>query len=72
MEEVSLLALVDVLDDASLSPYERLYAADRAVRMGHAELLLPTMKRVYRSESDRVLRTGLHCLLWVWFGPPLS
>jgi len=72
MELVSLEALVDVLDDTSLSPYERLYAADRAVRMGHAERLLPTMKRVYRSESDRVLRTGLHCLLWVWFGPPLS
>lgn len=72
LEEASLLALVDVLDDATLSPYERLYAADRAVRMGHAELLLPTMKRVYRSESNRVLRTGLHCLLWIWFGPPLS
>lgn len=70
--EVSLGALVQILDDPTRSPYERLYAADRAVRMGHAELLLPTMKRVYRSESDRVLRRGLHCLLWVWFGPPLA
>lgn len=71
-EVESVQALVDVLDDASRSPYERLYAADRAVRMGHAEVLLPVMKRVYRSESDRVLRRGLHCLLWVWFGPSLA
>ncbi len=71
-EVESLQSLVDVLDDSTRSPYERLYAADRAVRMGHAELLLPVMKRVYRSESDRVLRRGLHCLLWVWFGPSLA
>ena len=42
---------------------ERLYAADRAVRMGHSERILPGLKRVYRSESDGVLRPGLHCLL---------
>jgi len=72
MELESLEALVDVLDDPSRSPYERLYASDRAVRMGHAEVLLPVMKRVYRSESDRVLRTGLHCLLWTWFGPSIA
>ena len=71
-EVESLQSLVDVLDDSTRSPYERLYAADRAVRMGHAELLLPVMKRVYRSESDWVLRRGLHCLLWVWFGPSLA
>lgn len=68
----SLDYLVSILDDPSLSPYERLYAADRAVRMGHSERLLPTMKRVYRSETNRVLRQGLHCLLWIWFGPSIA
>ena len=72
MEPESADLLVDVLDDPARSPYERLYAADRAVRMGQAERVVPTMKRVYRSETDAVLRPGLHCLLWIWFGPPLS
>ena len=40
--------------------------------MGHSERILPGLKRVYRSESDGVLRPGLHCLLWIWFGPPLG
>lgn len=70
LESVDLL--MSIVEDPSRDPHERLYAADRAVRMGHSERILPGLKRVYRSESDGVLRPGLHCLLWIWFGPPLG
>ncbi len=65
-------ALLAVIDDEGRSPYERLYAAGCVVRMGRSEHALPVLKRVYRSTNDPVLRPGLHCLLWVWFGPPLG
>lgn len=64
--------LVAVVDNDELNPHERLYAADRLVRMGRSDEALPTLKRVYRTSTSAVLRPGLHCLLWVWFGPPNS
>ena len=64
--------LAGILEDTTRSPYERLYAADRMLRMGKPAELLPIMKRVHRSTTDPVLQPGLHCLLWIWFGPPLE
>ena len=71
-EESSLDCLLGVIEDGSLSPYERLYVADRVVRMGQSERVVPVLKRIYRSDSGSVLRPALHCLLWVWYGPALS
>lgn len=69
-EDDSFEVLAGILQNDSLSPYERVFTADRMLRMKLPERLLPIMKRVYRSTQDPVLRDGLECLLWVWFGPP--
>ena len=68
----SLLAIAAVIDDDTKAPQERLYAADRALRMGKHERLAPLLKRIYHNTSDPVLRPGLHCLLWAWYGPALA
>ncbi|MEM9380912.1 MAG: hypothetical protein AAGB93_13245 [Planctomycetota bacterium] len=68
----SLDVLLAIIDDEARSPYERLYAADRAIRMGDSERVVPVLKRIYRGDAPPVLTGGLHCLLWIWFGPPLS
>ncbi|MEM8712635.1 MAG: hypothetical protein AAGG01_16920, partial [Planctomycetota bacterium] len=62
--------LLGIVDDATKSPFERLYAADRLLHMGMPDRVLPVLKRVYRTTSDDVLHPGLNCLLWAWFGPP--
>ncbi|MEM9799853.1 MAG: hypothetical protein AAGA20_05965, partial [Planctomycetota bacterium] len=56
--DASVDALIAIVDDETLSPYERLYAADRAIRMGHSDRVLPVLKRVYRGSTDPVLRPG--------------
>ncbi|MEE2940401.1 MAG: hypothetical protein VX460_08455 [Planctomycetota bacterium] len=67
----SFEVLLGIIEDESRSSEERLYAADRALRMAHNIRLLPVLKRIYRGTSDPVLRPGLQCLLWSWFGPPV-
>lgn len=67
----SFEVLLGVIEDSSRASEERLYAADRALRMSHNIELLPVLKRIYRGTSDPVLRPGLQCLLWAWFGPPV-
>ena len=64
--------LLGIVEDDSKSGFERLYAADRLLRMGRPEEVAPVLKRVYRTTADTVLRPGLECLLWAWFGPALS
>ncbi len=61
--------LLGIVEDESKSGYERLYAADRLLRMGRPEEVVPVFKRAYRTTSDMILRPGLECLLWAWFGP---
>lgn len=70
-EEESFACLLGIIEDEARAPEERLYAADRALRMGHTPRLLPALKRIYRGSTDPVLRPGLQCLLWAWFGPPV-
>lgn len=64
--------LLGIVDDESKSGFERLYAADRLLRMGRPEEVVPVFKRVVRTTPDPVLRPGLECLLWAWFGPPVG
>ncbi|MEM1449637.1 MAG: hypothetical protein AAF957_04735 [Planctomycetota bacterium] len=68
----SLDSLLKVIDDEARSPYERLYAADRAIRMGDSERVVPVLKRIYRGDPAPALKGGLHCILWIWFGPPMT
>lgn len=68
----SFEVLRGIIEDESRAPEERLYAADRALRMAHNVELLPVLKRIYRGTNDPVLRPGLQCLLWAWFGPPVT
>ncbi|QDV07376.1 hypothetical protein Poly30_29000 [Planctomycetes bacterium Poly30] len=68
----SLSILLNILEDETKSGFERLYAADRLLRMGQPERVLPVMKRIHRTSGDQVLRSGLNCLLWAWFGPAVT
>lgn len=70
-EEASYQLLLSIVEDESRSPYERIFAADQTLRMGKNERFLPVLKRLNRSTTDRVLKPGVHCLLWAWFGPPV-
>ncbi len=70
-EEVSYDLLVSIVEDETKSPFERLFAADQTLRMGKNERFLPVLKRLNRTATDRVLKPGVHCLLWAWFGPPV-
>ncbi len=64
--------LLGIVDDESKSGFERLYAADRLLRMGRPEEVVPVFKRVYRTTTDPILKPGLECLLWAWFGPAVG
>ena len=57
-----------LVDDESIHPYERLYAADRAIRIGPASRVAPALKRAYQACTDPRLRPALQCLLWTWYG----
>lgn len=70
-EEDSFEVLLGIIEDETRSSEERLFAADRALRMAKNVRLLPVLKRIYRGTSDPILRPGLQCLLWAWFGPPV-
>ena len=71
-EDDSFDVLAGLVEDEARSSYERLYVADRMLRMKKPARLLPLLKRVYRTSTDPVLQPGLACLLWAWFGPPLE
>lgn len=60
--------LMGLVDDESIHPYERLYAADRAIRIGPASRVAPALKRAYQACTDPRLRPALQCLLWTWYG----
>lgn len=64
----ALEVLLGVATDAALDPHERLYAAERLLYMGHAARVAPVLKATYWESTDPVLRPGLQCLLWIWYG----
>lgn len=70
-EDDSFEVLLGIIEDETLAPEERLFAADRTLHMAKNRRLLPVLKRIYRGTSDPILRPGLQCLLWAWFGPPV-
>ena len=66
--DASREVLLGIVQDTALNPFERLYAADRLVRVGPAKVVAPILKRVYKETTDAVLRPALQCLLWTWYG----
>ena len=61
-------SLFALLDRPQVDAYVRLYAADRLTHMGPAGEVAPRLKRIYLASQEEVMRTGLQCLLWVWYG----
>jgi hypothetical protein len=61
-------ALEGILDDPATSPYERVFAASRLIRLGPSAEVAPFLKRVYLASTDPLARPALQCLLWVWYG----
>lgn len=60
--------LLGVVTDPALDPHERLYAAERLLHMRATLRVAPVLKSVYWESTDPILRPGLHCLLWTWYG----
>lgn len=61
-------ALLGILEDEALDPYERLYAADRLLRLGPASRVAPVLKRVYLACAHATVRPAMQCMLWTWYG----
>jgi hypothetical protein len=66
-DDLAREALLQVCEDPQLSPYERLAAADRLVRIGPASQIAPRLKRVAYALEAKDARAALHCLLWEWY-----
>jgi hypothetical protein len=47
---------------------ERLYAAERLIRLGPSATVAPLLKRVPSSFRNPAARRALQCLLWRWYG----
>jgi hypothetical protein len=60
--------LLGVVTDAARDRHERLYAAERLLHMGASNRVAPVLKAIYWESTDPVLRPGLQCLLWAWYG----
>jgi len=60
--------LLELVSDTKRDVHERLFAAERLLYMGAAPQVAPALKAVYWETTDAVLRPGLHCLLWNWYG----
>lgn len=60
--------LLGVVTDDTRDRHERLYAAERLLHMGASDRVAPVLKAIYWESTDPVLRPGLQCLLWVWYG----
>ena len=67
-EDASREALLGIVQDPTQNPYERLYAADRVIRIGPASVVAPILKQVYKECTHVVVRPALQCLLWTWYG----
>lgn len=69
-DELARRALLDVAENATLAPLERLFAAYGAIRVGPSSEVAPRLKRVafgLRESDESLARKGLQCLLWIWY-----
>jgi hypothetical protein len=69
-DELARTVLLELVEQGSRSPYERLFAASCVIKVGPSWEVAPRLKRVAFSmqgpgESDA--RVGLQCLLWQWY-----
>ncbi len=56
-----------VLADASRD-HERLFAADRLVKLGPTQVVAPVLKRACLRIEDPLVRPAFQALLWTWYG----
>lgn len=69
-DELARVALLELAEQDSLSPYERLFAASCVVKVGPSWDVAPRLKRVafsMQAPGDSEARVGLQCLLWQWY-----
>ncbi|MEZ6017468.1 MAG: hypothetical protein R3F49_20305 [Planctomycetota bacterium] len=67
-DPAAIEVLLEAFTDATRSPYERLYVAERLLNMRATTRIAPILKSVYWESTDPILRPGLQCLLWIWYG----
>jgi hypothetical protein len=67
-EPASLEVLLEAFLNEETNPYERLFLADRMIRIGPATRLAPIIKRTYLGITHPVVRPALQCLLWAFYG----
>ena len=56
-----------VIDDASYD-HERLFAAERLVKLGPTSVVAPLLKRACLRIEDEQVRPAFQALLWTWYG----
>ena len=66
--EASLEVMLEAFLDEATNPYERLFLADRMIRIGPATRLAPIIKRTYLGITHPVVRPALQCILWSFYG----
>lgn len=68
LDDVTRDFLLEVVQSERASPWETLYASERAARQGPSRRVAPILKRVALRCDDEVVRPALDCLLWRWYG----
>ncbi len=69
-DELARTALLELVEQDSCSPYERLFAASCVVKVGPSWEVAPRLKRVafsMQGPGESEARLGLQCLLWQWY-----
>ncbi len=56
-----------VIDDSSYD-HERLFAAERLVKLGPTKVVAPLLKRACLRVEDKQVRPAFQALLWTWYG----
>ena len=51
----------------SLDPLERLFAAQRAIKVGPSWIVAPRLKLVASTFDDASIQVALQCQLWSWY-----
>jgi hypothetical protein len=60
-------ALHALVEDASLSPEERIFACERLLTLGPAGEVAGRLKRLAPRLADEGAQVALQCLLWTWY-----
>ena len=59
--------MLSIAEDTEADPYERLFAAGRAVRVGPSSAVAPRLRLVPGSLQVPEVQVAMQCLLWSWY-----